>query len=842
MFGRYPVITQENIITNYNLFVDALKEKGIDAKLNKMNSTGVCNGLTYGYKLYEHEGRREEYVQTLSFINDLKSKYEIHSLIGKYKEAKSQNKTLMIQLKDYRTSFDKIISILEGIYYSQQDQSFKQIGVLWDKSYSFICEKGDLVLYLEKLAMKNEESAFMGLGNHIFYVEKTKVGFYLFEPNNISDSAINPKILNNEKQLSNEIIKNVNPLIRKNNLVAFEMQFISYAKKSNTLLESAILRFESVEEGINPDSFANYPQIERNIQCFYEKKISRLDCAMFIQDSIEELEKTGEISIKLQQFKLVLDTYIDSQNSFISNQLDFNLKYINETAYESSFSLPYFAVRNNQISLLKQLIKNGANVNLKTKNKPLLYFAVYDNYADMVELLLSNPDIQVNAEVDLESNEENTRISILGIAVIMEFYSIVKLLINHPKIQINLSNVFSKAAIFRASDIRIAKLFLEHPDIDLNVKSNGIPLVHYYMLKDKQIMEIILKKKEFLVNEKYRDYTPLLFAVVNEDAIAIELLLNYPKIQVNLATHEGSTPLHLAAEGGHKELVELLLKHPTIDVNLINNQGEMPLHLAVINNFPDVVDLFLKQKSLNINRQLQGMTPLYISVLKKFNTVTELLLNHPNIDVNVADEDGGTPLHIASMIGNEIDASLLLKHRNIKINSQDKEKKTPLYMAVIEKTNFSVVSLFLKNPNIDVNLPDNDGDTPLHAAILSSSLEIITQLINHPKIEINALNNKETSPLFLATLLNRADVVRHLVNHPKINVNIASKKGCRPLHLAAQDGFVEVVAELLKSPDIDVDIKIEGLTSLSIAKKQGHYKVVELLQDFKKPVQSFFLK
>ncbi|MBA3537038.1 MAG: ankyrin repeat domain-containing protein [Tatlockia sp.] len=808
MFGRYPIITQENIITNYNIFVDGLQEKEVDAKLNKMSSTGVCNGLTYCYKIYGHEGRREEYIHILRFINELKSKYEIHSLIEKYKEAKAQNKTLMIQLKDYRISFDKIISMLEGIYYSQKDQTFLQIGVIWDKNYSFICEKGELASYFEKLAMKEGESAFMSLGDHIFYVEKTKEGFYLFEPNNISDSAVNPSILKNVKQLSNEIILNINPLIRENNLVAFKMQFISYAKKSNKRLEKAIFRFEAVEEGIDSDNLTNYPQIERIIQCFYKKKISRLDCALVIQERIEEIQKARSMSLKLQQFKSDIDSYIESQNFFILNQLDFNPNHINESAYESCYSLPYFAVKNNQIYLLKQLINSGVNVNINTKRKPLLYFAVLDNHIEIVELLLANKDIQLNAEVDFKISEKATTISILGLAVITKFYPIVKLLINHPKMQINLPNVFGEAAIFRVRDIRIASLLIEHPNFDFNVKDNtGMPLVHHFRAKDKQILEIILKKQQALVNEKYLDGTPLYFAVYDEDPYGLKLLLSHPEIDVNLATQGGVTPLHMAAKYGNVELVDLLLKHPAIEINLIDNEGKMPLHTAVINNFPDVVSLFLKQRDLNINRQYLDMTSLYISVLKKLNSVTELLLNHPNIDVNLPDEEGNTPLHIAA----------------------------------IEK-NIDIVPLLLKKHTIDVNLPDNDGDTPLHAAIHASTIGIITQLINHPEIDINALNNNGRSPLFLAASLNRPDIVKLLVNHPKIKVDILSKKGHTPLFIAALDGFEEVVTELLKSPDIDINIKNDGLTSLSIAKKQGHYKIVELLQDFKKPDESFTFK
>jgi ankyrin repeat protein len=43
----------------------------------------------------------------------------------------------------------------------------------------------------------------------------------------------------------------------------------------------------------------------------------------------------------------------------------------------------------------------------------------------------------------------------------------------------------------------------------------------------------------------------------------------------------GQTPLHLAAEYGHKDVVELLLTNNSIWVDVRDYQGQTPLHLAV---------------------------------------------------------------------------------------------------------------------------------------------------------------------------------------------------------------------------------------------------------------------
>ena len=50
---------------------------------------------------------------------------------------------------------------------------------------------------------------------------------------------------------------------------------------------------------------------------------------------------------------------------------------------------------------------------------------------------------------------------------------------------------------------------------------------------------------------------------------------------INKASNNGQTPLHLAAMDDHKEVVEVLLTHGA-DVNKAANNGRTPLHLHAV--------------------------------------------------------------------------------------------------------------------------------------------------------------------------------------------------------------------------------------------------------------------
>jgi ankyrin repeat protein len=67
------------------------------------------------------------------------------------------------------------------------------------------------------------------------------------------------------------------------------------------------------------------------------------------------------------------------------------------------------------------------------------------------------------------------------------------------------------------------------------------------------------------------------------------LLKDYPEL-VSSKDNVNITPLHWAAQFGHKGLVELLLAHGT-DVNAKDNNGKTPMKLAAENCKTDVVEL-----------------------------------------------------------------------------------------------------------------------------------------------------------------------------------------------------------------------------------------------------------
>jgi ankyrin repeat protein len=101
-----------------------------------------------------------------------------------------------------------------------------------------------------------------------------------------------------------------------------------------------------------------------------------------------------------------------------------------------------------------------------------------------------------------------------------------------------------------------------------------------------------------------------MFAARTNKAVVEFLITN--KADVNVATKQKDTALHIAVSRGNTELVEVLLKHGA-DVNARNDQGQNAGHLVVRggrSSAKQILELLIRQKTdLNV-RDKDGFTVL----------------------------------------------------------------------------------------------------------------------------------------------------------------------------------------------------------------------------------------
>ena len=324
----------------------------------------------------------------------------------------------------------------------------------------------------------------------------------------------------------------------------------------------------------------------------------------------------------------------------------------------------------------------------------LLHSAVSIDDSDTVSFILSNSLIPVNAR----NKYGDTPLHLAAETGHIEY---VKLLLSMPDIDVNAQTVSELIPgrhtplhyAVRGGHTECVKLLLAQPGINVNAKDkDGYTPLHYAMKNGNvECVKLLLEHQNINVNAQDKSgYTPLHLAAEKGHTECFKLLLDYNRIEINTTDRSGCTPLHLAAENGHSECIKLLLGMPGVDVNAPcrhdYRDDYTSLHLAAENGHTECVKVLLGHKDVNVNAQDEdGCTPLHFAVQNGHSECVKLLLGSKDINVNVQITDGYykgyTPLHWAARNGKTECLKLLLAQKVIDVNVKDNEGKTPLAQA-----------------------------------------------------------------------------------------------------------------------------------------------------------------
>jgi ankyrin repeat protein len=143
------------------------------------------------------------------------------------------------------------------------------------------------------------------------------------------------------------------------------------------------------------------------------------------------------------------------------------------------------------------------------------------------------------------------------------------------------------------------------------------------------------------------------------DAERVAALAEDDPGRVNAFSHDGYTPLGLAAFFGHETIAKDLLERGA-DVNAAsrNRMRVMPLHSAVAGGHIGIARA-LVERGADVNASQQdGFKPLHGAAQNGQDEMVLLLINH-GADIDAQTGDGRTALSIAQAEGHEVVVDLL---------------------------------------------------------------------------------------------------------------------------------------------------------------------------------------
>ncbi|KAH0560410.1 hypothetical protein KQX54_004342 [Cotesia glomerata] len=434
----------------------------------------------------------------------------------------------------------------------------------------------------------------------------------------LDDFRSKKKVTKRRKIFDSEIFYNefCNELIAKG--INIDTKYISALEKETNILRDAL-------------EIEDYDLIMRIIQCYVVKSVkSSTKC------SVPEVTLS-----RFNKFKKNIHLF-ENHDLFSHGPIISYLSGadVNAIPYPRRSLLHLAVIRENK-DIVKLLLENNANPNVKDVYKETIFFrAVKRNNYELAEYL-----IKAGARVDDPS---------AGISPLQ--WAISK--INHEMADLIIKNGGDVNLVYRGktplyyavdaeNDDRIHLLIKNNADINATcVKPNEMALGIAINKHNINLIKTLISAGAN-VNLFSRYVTPLQFAIIksyyNTLKIVKYLIKSGAKVNADSSPESiyfGQKALHIAIQKGNESVTRLLIKN-NADIEAVTRSGQTALGIAVqskkLRNYRLVEALI--EAGVDINKFSAGIAPLNLAIAAKNDQIIDYFINH-GADVNdvIADE------------------------------------------------------------------------------------------------------------------------------------------------------------------------------------------------------------
>ncbi|XP_077977718.1 uncharacterized protein LOC144433285 [Glandiceps talaboti] len=440
----------------------------------------------------------------------------------------------------------------------------------------------------------------------------------------------------------------------------------------------------------------------------------------------------------------------------------------------------HYAIRHDHLDVVKQLVKSGADLNLKTElDVTPLHIAARYNGGKQKTSSSAQSENAGTSEAKHSSMKQTTISFLMG----------------------------KRACVIDAKDV-----YGSTPLHYAAMRRNGEFAVDELIRAGKR-----RKKSDFIEAKDNQGMTPLHVACMHQNVYIVQKLKEQGA-KLDAEDDEKRTPFHLACFAGSFDICKNLLNHdqqsgkqknkPDINKMLIkkDQSGSTAVHHAVRSGSTDCLNLCLDPK--NYKHEEPKSKSIVAESLRMANEVEifRILLKK----LEKSDINDQCAIHMAAT-NNKMKIIELLIEKGANLELQDSNNQTALLIAS-SRGHYKIVECLLKN-GADLKKTDINGKSVFFLAAESDSenapktVQALIEKCRESKSQQDANlmimggDNYANTPLHIASEKGHLDIVKILI---KQGADYEDKnfEENTPIHLAAKNGMLEVVKEL-----IDIDKK-----------------------------------
>ncbi|XP_008287273.1 histone-lysine N-methyltransferase EHMT1 isoform X2 [Stegastes partitus] len=244
----------------------------------------------------------------------------------------------------------------------------------------------------------------------------------------------------------------------------------------------------------------------------------------------------------------------------------------------------------------------------------------------------------------------------------------------------------------------------------------------------RETLESILVALDTEKPKKLRFHPKQLYLSAKQGELKKVLLMLVDGIDPNfkMESQNKRTPLHAAAEGGHKDICHMLVQAGA-NLDMCDEDQRTPLMEACENNHMEVVLYLLRAGASASHKDVEGFTCLHLAAKSGHYKIVEHLLCTGLININCQDDGGWTAMIWATEYKHADQVKLLLS-KGADISIRDKEENICLHWAAFSGS-VEIAELLL-NAHCSLQAVNIHGDSPLHIAARENRLDCVTLFLS----------------------------------------------------------------------------------------------------------------